>query len=88
MAESRMFPAVREEPLAGRIAPLKADAGDVLVIDPDGQSGLPRIGQIIAVLGQDGAPPYRVHWVVGDYESLISPVAGAYVRKSRQRAAF
>jgi len=62
---------------------LRAEPGDTLVIDGTGMSGLPRIGTIIAVAGQDGRPPYLVRWTGGDYESRISPGPGARVEKHR-----
>lgn len=68
---------------AGRSA-LYAEAGDTLVIDqPDG-AGLPRVGEIIAVPGPEGAPPYLVRWLAGDYESLIVPGQRAHVERHRQ----
>lgn len=60
---------------------LRAEPGDTLVIDGGGMSGLPRAGTIIAVEGQDGAPPYLVRWTTGDYESRISPGRGARIEK-------
>jgi Domain of unknown function (DUF1918) len=60
---------------------LRAEVGDTLVIDSGGMAGLPRIGTIIAVTGQDGSPPYMVRWLAGEYESRILPGAGARVEK-------
>jgi len=37
------------------------------------------------VTGQDGSPPYLVRWLAGEYESRISPGAGARIEK-HQRA--
>lgn len=61
--------------------PLRAAVGDTLVIQATGQDGIPRTGEIIAVIGPDGSPPYRVRWLVGEYESLIMPGPGAHVQK-------
>lgn len=63
---------------------LRAEPGDTLIIDGAGMSGLPRTGIIIAVVGQDGSPPYLVRWTTGDYESRISP--GPCARVERRRA--
>jgi len=64
---------------AGRA--LYAEVGDTLVIDqPDG-AGLPRVGEIVAIPGPRGAPPYLVRWLAGDYESLIVPGRMAHVER-------
>jgi hypothetical protein len=39
-------------------------------------AGLPRLGVIVAVYGRDGAPPYFVRWIAGDYESRVHPGPG------------
>lgn len=62
---------------------LHAEPGDTIVIDGAGVAGLPRTGTIIAVTSQDGTPPYRVRWTVGDYESFIRPGPSARVEKHR-----
>jgi Domain of unknown function (DUF1918) len=62
---------------------LRAEVGDTLVIDDGGVAGIPRTGTIIAVIGQDGSPPYLVHWLAGDYESQILPGPGARVEAAR-----
>jgi len=46
-----------------------------------GTGGLPRIGEIIAVTGPDWSPPYRVWWLAGEYESLITPGPAARIEK-------
>jgi Domain of unknown function (DUF1918) len=66
---------------------LHAQVGDALVIDDGGMAGLPRTGTIIAVTGQDGAPPYLVRWLAGEYESRIVPGAGAHIEKRQRRSA-
>ena len=59
---------------------LRAHVGDTLVIE-ENAAGTPRIGRILAVSSPDGSPPYRVRWLAGDYESLISPGLGARVEQ-------
>jgi Domain of unknown function (DUF1918) len=63
---------------------LRAEPGDSLVIGQAGVGfGIPRVGQIIAVLSPDGSPPYLVHWVAGDYDSVILPGSGAHIDRRR-----
>jgi len=62
-------------------AALQAEIGDTLVIDEPGGAGQPRIGEITAVPGPDGSPPYRVYWLAGDYESMIVPGPDARVER-------
>jgi hypothetical protein len=61
--------------------PLRAEAGDTLIVDGDGLGGLPRIGTIVAVSDPAGSPPFLVRWLAGDYESRISPGLGARVQR-------
>ena len=58
-----------------------AVVGDTLIVESEGAAGLPRIGEILAVAGPDGSPPYRVRWLAGEYESLIRPGRSARVQK-------
>jgi hypothetical protein len=60
---------------------LRAEAGDTLVMTAEETARFPRIGQILAVLGPDGSPPYRVRWLAGEYESQVTPGPGARVEK-------
>ena len=63
---------------------MKAQVGDELII-VSVESGKPdRIGTIMALQNTDGSPPYVVHWVVGDYASLIEP--GFQARIERRAA--
>lgn len=57
--------------------------GDTLIIDGAGMAGLPLLGTIVAILGDDGAPPYLVRWTGGDYESRVFPGSGAHIEKHR-----
>lgn len=67
-------------------AGLHAEAGDTLVIEVPG-TGAPRIGRILDVLGVAGAPPYRVRWLAGEYESVVTPGRGARVERGHPPAA-
>jgi hypothetical protein len=62
---------------------MRPELGDTLVIDGAGMAGLPLLGTIVAVYGDDGAPPYLVRWTAGDYESRVFPGAGARIEKHR-----
>jgi hypothetical protein len=75
----------RREHSFARPPVLRAQVGDMLVIDQGSAAGVPRIGEIIGVLSADGSPPYLVRWLVGDYESTIQPGPGARIEK-RHRA--
>ncbi len=57
----------------------RANVGDTLLIGAG--NGVPRIGEIIGVTTPDGSPPYRVRWLAGEYESVISPGPGARIVK-------
>lgn len=60
---------------------MKARVGDELVIGgPEpGTSG--RIGTIVAFQNADGSPPYVVHCLAGDYDSLIRPGPTARIER-------
>ena len=55
---------------------MRAALGDKLIIKNAQDGRADRVGTIVALNGEDGAPPYLVHWVIGDYDSLISPWPG------------
>ena len=40
-----------------------------------------RIGTIVALRNADGSPPYVVHWLAGDYDSLIQPGPTARIER-------
>lgn len=51
---------------------LRAAPGDRLVVRGHHQGELPRDGEILKVLGDNGAPPYLVRWSDG-HESEVFP---------------
>jgi hypothetical protein len=55
--------------------------GDTLITAAGGLAGIPRAGEIVAVAGPDGSPPYRVRWLAGEYEWMIFPGPGRQVEK-------
>ena len=65
---------------------LRAEVGDLLIIDQGGMAGTPNVGVIIDVPSADGSPPYLVRWIAGDYESTVLPGEGAHVEKIRRSA--
>jgi hypothetical protein len=65
---------------------LRAEPGDILIVDAAGATALPRAGTITSV-SPGGSPPYLVHWHAGDYESRIWPVPGTRVLKRDRPAA-
>ena len=56
-----------------------AQVGDRIVLEGTHQSGIRRIGVIISVSNDDGAPPYRVRWLDTGRISLIFPGAEARI---------
>lgn len=70
----------RDYPAAGPPA-LRAQVGDMLVIDQGSAAGIPRIGEIVSVPSADGSPPYLVRWLAGEYESTILPGPGAHIKR-------
>lgn len=63
---------------------MNAEPGDDLIVD-SGAAGLgERVGTILEIGGSDSHPEYLVHWVVGDYDSLIAPWPGVHVRLRAQ----
>jgi hypothetical protein len=53
---------------------MKAKVGDLLVV-PGTES---RIGLVIRVIGQDGAPPYVIKWQSDGHIAMVTP--GQYAR--------
>ena len=58
---------------------LQAEAGDRLVIHGHHQGEPERDGEILEVLGEDGAPPFRVRWEDDGHESILFPGSDAHV---------
>jgi hypothetical protein len=50
-----------------------AQVGDELIVESTVPVASRRVGVVIGLKNVDGTPPYLVHWVVGDYNSLIFP---------------
>ena len=63
---------------------MNAQVGDELIIESPEPGTSARIGTIVALRNADGSPPYVVHWLAGDYDSLIEP--GPTARIERRHA--
>lgn len=57
----------------------RAHPGDRLVIKRRSLGARERDAEIIDVLGESGAPPFRVRWQDDGHESEIFPGADAYI---------
>jgi hypothetical protein len=57
---------------------VQANVGDQLVIESNRVDSPRRVGEILEVQGNDGAPPYVVRWSDG-HEGLTFPGADAHV---------
>jgi Domain of unknown function (DUF1918) len=55
---------------------MRAHVGDELTVESTVPVPTSRVGTIVGLKNADGSPPYLVHWVVGDYDSLIFPHPG------------
>lgn len=55
---------------------MTAEVGDELIIESMEPVQTRRVGTIVGLKNADGSPPYLVHWVAGDYDSLIYPGPG------------
>ncbi|HTZ92531.1 MAG TPA: DUF1918 domain-containing protein [Streptosporangiaceae bacterium] len=59
---------------------MNPEPGDELVVEADASGRSARVGTIVAVRENNGRPAYLVHWVVGDYDALVSPWPGVHVK--------
>ncbi|MGH2984580.1 MAG: DUF1918 domain-containing protein [Solirubrobacterales bacterium] len=59
---------------------LSASPGDQLVIRGHHTGEPDRDGEILEVLGENGAPPYRVRWEDDGHVSELFPGSDAHVR--------
>jgi Domain of unknown function (DUF1918) len=55
---------------------MRAHVGDELTVESTVPVASSRVGTIVGMKNADGSPPYLIHWVVGDYDSLIFPHPG------------
>lgn len=64
---------------------MQTEPGDELVVEADQNGHAARVGTILAVRDSNGQAAYLVHWVVGDYDALVSPWPGVHVRHRDHR---
>ncbi|HEU5065214.1 MAG TPA: DUF1918 domain-containing protein [Gaiellaceae bacterium] len=62
-------------------APLRAQNGDRLVVRSHRVGEKRRDGDIIEVLGDDGAPPYVVRWLHDGRVTRVFPGSDSYVER-------
>jgi len=55
---------------------MRAHVGDELTVESTMPVHSSRVGTIVGLKNADGSPPYLVHWVIGDYDSLVFPGPG------------
>ena len=65
---------------------LRAEPGDRLVIRAHHTGEIEHDGEILEVLGADGAPPYVVRWEEDGHVSRLYPGTDAYVQHFEHRA--
>jgi hypothetical protein len=58
---------------------MQAKKGDTLVVTSHRVGSHARTGKIVAIEGEDGAPPYRVLWNGEDHPHLVFPGSDAYI---------
>lgn len=61
---------------------MRANVGDMLVV-PGRES---RVGQVIRVVGLDGAPPYVVKWLSDGHIAMVTPSQYARIVPASRRA--
>jgi Domain of unknown function (DUF1918) len=52
---------------------MKTQLGDELIVESAGAERAARVGTIIGFGSSDDTAAYVVHWVAGDYDSVIHP---------------
>lgn len=58
---------------------MHATAGDWLIVEQSTVDRPARRGRIVEVRDPDGAPPYVVHWLDSEHETLVYPGPDAHV---------
>jgi hypothetical protein len=64
----------------GKHESFRAKAGDRLVVHAHHTGEAERDGEILEVLGDDGAPPYVVRWEDDGHVSRLYPGSDAYIQ--------
>ncbi|WP_214108658.1 DUF1918 domain-containing protein [Acrocarpospora catenulata] len=58
---------------------MHAEVGDKLIVEGTHQGEPQRIGIVRELRHEDGTPPYVVHWLGTDQETLVYPGPDAHV---------
>lgn len=58
---------------------MKAATGDWVIVEANHLLSPRRRGRIVEIRGEDGAPPYLVHWADTGAETLIFPGPDTHV---------
>ena len=66
------------------MGPVKAAAGDQVVVESNHVMAHRRQGEIVEVPDPGGAPPYLVHWTDTDTETLFFPGPDAHIIRAGQ----
>jgi uncharacterized protein DUF1918 len=65
---------------------MRAHLGDWIVVESLHIGGERRRGQIVGLDHPDGSPPYVVHWVDGDRETVFFPGPEAHIEFTGEHA--
>lgn len=65
------------------VGAVQASVGDQLVIESRRVDAPRKIGEVLEVHGDDGAPPYVVRWADG-HEGLMFPGADAHIMPAQR----
>jgi hypothetical protein len=64
---------------------MHAKPGDRIIIKGHRQGEPDRDGEVLEVVGADGAPPYLVRWGDGGHTALLFPGPDAFVQEFQPR---
>ncbi|MEV1238949.1 DUF1918 domain-containing protein [Nonomuraea sp. NPDC050022] len=71
----------------GEKTAMKASVGDRLIVEGTYNHEPRRIGVITELRHDDGSPPYVVHWIDSEHETLVFPGPDARVVSKQEREA-
>ena len=66
---------------------MRAHVGDWIVVESLHLGGPRRRGQIVGLEHPDGTPPYVVHWIEDDRETVFFPGPEAHLEFADERTA-
>lgn len=69
---------------SGKSPTLHAEPGDRIVVRAHHQGQPQRDGEVLKVLGEDGAPPYLVRWADG-HEAEVFPGSDVFIQHVDRR---